>query len=317
MRKAKKIIVFGGCSVDYTYKQKEDGSYSNIPTFVAFGGKGSNQAVACSRAGGQVYMISRLGGKDEEEVKNAKDIIKNLQENGVNTDFVEIMKGVENDTSYINVSLEGENDIKRKTGAIDSFTIDMIDKYSKVLKNADFVIAQMKIPKEVSKELIKFCHKNNVFLVLTPCRPLRLRGEDELLEKINIITCNHDECSKIFGDLVKDKDNKDKYVLTEEKMQEVLKRFPNKLIVTLGSNGVIYHDGKKVVKLPALEVDNVVDTTGAGDTLNGNLVASLAEGKSLRESIIDGMKAATIKLKYNGAQEGMPKRQKTEKIHIN
>lgn len=312
--KEAKIIVFGGCSVDFIYNQNIDGSYDEKPTLVAFGGKGSNQAVACSRAGAQVYIISRLGGKNKEEKERAKEIIENLQENKVNVDFVEIVEGVINDVSQVRVSLKGDNDIIRKTGAIDCFNTDMIKKYSEVFRGADFVVAQTKVPKDVTVELINFCHKNNIFLVLTPCRPLKMRGEKALLNKVDIITCNYDECCKMFGELVKNEDGNDKYLLTEEKFEKVLKEFSNKLIVTLGRNGLAYHNGEKVAYFPALEAKSVVDTTGAGDTFNGNLVAALADGRTLEESILRGMKAATFKLQFSGAQTGMPDKRKMEEI---
>ena len=45
------IVVFGGCSWDSTYKQKEDLTYPKIADIGLPGGKGANQAVAIARAG--------------------------------------------------------------------------------------------------------------------------------------------------------------------------------------------------------------------------------------------------------------------------
>lgn len=301
MKKSDYVVVFGGCSLDITYKQQKDGTYPSDPTAVAPGGKGSNQAVAASRAGANVKMITRLGGLPEEtQITGA--IIKNLQDNGVDTSCIELAEGIHNDVGKIYVAKNGDNEIVRQTGAIDSFSPEMIDKYADVIKNAKYVIAQMKCPKDVSVKLINFCNENNVPIVITPCRPEKLVQSDpqnvELINKATLVTANEAECKKMFGNLP---------------LEECVKKFPNKLIVTLGENGAMFYDGKKVVKYDAYNVEKVVDTTGAGDTLNGNLIAALLDGKDLSSALYRSMGASTIKIQSATAQQGMPTKKALDK----
>ena len=101
-------------------------------------------------------MISRLGAKDDAI---SKAIISNLEKNGVDTKNIEFDPAVSNDCSDISVSAQGDNDIQRHSGAINSFTPDMVDKYADVLENAQFVIAQMKAPKELVRNLSIFATK--------------------------------------------------------------------------------------------------------------------------------------------------------------
>lgn len=301
MKKSDYVVVFGGCSLDITYKQQKDGNYPNKPTAVAPGGKGSNQAVAASRAGANVKMITRLGGLPEEaDITYA--IIKNLQDNGIDTSCVELAEGVHNDVGKIYVAKNGDNEIVRQTGAIDSFYPGMIDKYADVIKQAKFVIAQMKCPKDVSVKLINFCNENNVPIVITPCRPEKLVQSDpqnvELLNKATLVTANEVECKKMFGNLP---------------IEECVKKFPNKLIITLGEKGAMFFDGEKVVKYDAYDVEKVIDSTGAGDTLNGNLIASILDGRDLSSSLLRSMGASTIKIQSETAQQGMPKKEELDK----
>lgn len=288
------IVVFGGCSIDCTFIQNEDGTYPKIPTKISYGGKGSNQAVSASRAGLNVKMISKLSG-DQAEIENTNGILENLKSNEIDTEFIEIESGFSNDVNSIYVTTTGENDIHGRTGAIENFDESMVSKNAEVIKNAKFVIAQMKCPKNVSEKLINFCYENNVPIVITPCRPAKLKiGEDgnrDLLNKITFITANENECKTMFGDL---------------SVEECVSMFPKKLIMTLGGDGAIFHNGEKIVRLPAFKVKNIVDTTGAGDTLNGNFVSAILGGDSLESALMKGMGASTIKIQYKTAQLGMP-----------
>lgn len=284
------VCVFGGCSLDQTFYQKADGTYDEMPNATAPGGKGANQAVAASRANAKTTIITRIG-KDEI----GKKIINNLQNNNIDTSNVEVIEGLSNDYANIRINIKDkDNDIERFNGAIDSFTVDMIENYKDVLLDSKIIVCQLKCPKEVTEALINFCYENGKTLILTPCRPEKLKidepGNLELIDKISMITCNKKECETIFG---------------TDNIEECVTRYPNKLIVTLGSKGLMYHNGEKIVKLNAIDVP-VVDTTGAGDTLNGNLSAFLAKGMNLRHALRKAMYASTMKLMEKTAQAGMP-----------
>lgn len=284
------VCVFGGCSIDQSFYQNVDGTYDENPNSRTPGGKGSNQAVAAARAGAKTTIITKVG-KDEI----GRSILENLQFNGVDTSNVMMVDGLENDYSniYINIK-DKDNDIKRFNGAINSFTVDMIDNYKNVLLKSKIIVCQLKIPKEVTEALINFCYKHHKVLILTPCRPEKLSISDaknlELIDKISIITCNRSECKTIFN---------------TDDIEECVKKYPNKLIVTLGKDGLMYFNGERIIKMPSIDVE-VMDTTGAGDTLNGNLSAFLASGLDLQHSLRKAMYASTMKLMKKSAQAGMP-----------
>lgn len=284
------VCVFGGCSLDMMFYQKADGTYDNYPEMKVPGGKGANQAVAASRAGAKTTIITRIG-KDEI----GKSIIENLKFNMIDTFHVEMIDGLKNDYSNIKINLKDkDNEIERFSGAIDSFTPDMIDRYADVLLNSKIIDCQLKVPIEVTEKLINFCYDNDKILILTPCRPQKLCITDpknkDLIDKISIITCNKKECQTIFN---------------TEDIESCIKQYPNKLIVTLGSEGLIYYNGSKIIKIPAINI-KAVDTVGAGDTFNGNLAAFLSKGMSLQNAIRKAMYASAMKIKVKSAQAGMP-----------
>ena len=288
------ICVFGGMSLDQTYYQQEDGTYSNTPNALYYGGKGSNQAVAASRAGGKVVFISRIG-KDELGNK----MLDNLKYNQVDTIGVEMIECIENDHSdvYINIK-DKDNKIVRHGGAIDSFTTDMIDKNEDLILNSTIVVCQLKCPIEVTEYLLDFCYKNNKKVIITPCRPKKLSGRTDLIEKVSYITCNEEECKTIFN---------------TDNIEECIKKYPNKLIVTMGKNGLVYHDGKRIVNMPEIDTE-VLDTTGAGDTLCGNLSYLLSQGMDLRHALRRSMYASTMKIQKKSAQSGMPYKEELDEF---
>lgn len=285
------ICVFGGCSMDMMFYGREDGSFSDKPDKAVPGGKAANQAVAAARAGAKVAIITRLG-KD----KVGASIVDNLQYNGVFTNNVEMVEGLNNDCADIYIDpVTKDNEIIRKAGAIDSFSPGIIERYKDVLLSSKVIVAQLKVPKEVTVELIEFCHKHKKPLILTPCRPDRLKISEgnnaELIDKISFITANQKECETIFG---------------TSDIEECVRRYPNKLIVTLGTEGVMYFDGINIIRIPAIEVSDIKDTTGAGDTFNGNLAACLTKGYDLKSAIIRAQYASAMKIQVETAQAGMP-----------
>lgn len=296
------VCVFGGCSLDQFFYKNEKGEVPETPSLVLPGGKGSNQAVAASRAGAKTTIITRIGKDDI-----GQRILENLTYNNVTTNNVELVEELENDYAKIIIDEKTkDNDIERFAGAIDSFTPEMINTYKKVLMQSKIVVSQLKVPKEVTVALINFCYDNNIPLVLTPCRPQRLlfkeEANKELIDKISYITANKKECEAIFE---------------TDDINACLAKYPNKLIVTLGSEGVAYHNGEKVITIPAIEVDKVEDTTGSGDTFNGNFVAALIKGHTLYEAITRAQYAASMKIQVKGAQDGMPYADELEKYIIN
>lgn len=285
------ICVIGGCSLDKMFYANDDGTFNKQPDKIVPGGKAANQAVAASRAGAKVTIISKVG-KDE----TGYSIIDNLQYNGVITNYIEIIDSLENDSANIFIDpITKDNEIIRYTGASDSFTPDIIDRYKDVILNSKIIVTQLKIPKKVITKLIEFCDQNNKTLILTPCRPNKLYindpGNKELIDKITYITANKKECIKLFG---------------TNNIEECVKEYPNKLIVTMGEEGVIYHDGEDIVRIPAIDVKGIKDTTGAGDTFNGNFAYGVLCKLSLRENIERAQNSAAMNIQVETAQTGMP-----------
>ena len=156
---------------------------------------------------------------------------------------------------------------------------------------------QNEIPLETVKYAIDICYEKGVKILLNPAPAYALN--EELIKKVTYITPNEHEAKIIFGG--------------NNKLEDLLRKYKEKLIVTLGEKGVVccLSDGN-ILQVPCRK-SNVVDTTGAGDTLNGALAAQIAEGVSLKKALRFANIAAGMSVEKFGAQDGMPCRAEVEK----
>ena len=281
-----KIVVIGSINVDLVFtsdKRPQAGETVMGKTFSLIpGGKGANQAVAASKLGADTYMIACVGNDSNGEFS-----LKNLNDMGVNTRGVKIVDEVPTGLANIIVA-DNDNSIIVIPGANYAIGKDLIDENKNLILLADMVLLQLEIPMEVVEYVVDICFENKVRVLVNPAPAAPLKKS--LIDRATYITPNEHELKLIFDNLDTD---------------EVLKKYPNKLIVTMGSKGVKYHDGKEIRVIPSNKVD-VVDTTGAGDTFCGALAAALVRGDSIRDAIIFANKAAAFAVTKLGAQSGMP-----------
>lgn len=253
------------------------------------GGKGANQAVAAARLGAKVSMVGCIGGDAFGE-----KIVHNLKENGVSVNNVEPVPYLSSGTAHITLA-EGDNSIIFVKGANDEVTPAYVEKASFTLQEADIIMVQQEIPAETVEYIADFCKKHNKKWLLNPA-PAREVSE-KTIESATFLTPNEHEFAVMFED---------------ELRSEVLARYPNKLLITEGENGVRYFNGTSEEVVPSYVVEPV-DTTGAGDTFNAAFAVAIAEGKAINEALRFANLAASISITKFGAQGGMPMREEVER----
>lgn len=245
------------------------------------GGKGANQAVCAAKLGEDVKFIGCVGNDT-----NGKFSTKNLEKYKVDISGVEIVEDVPSGIAQITVA-ERDNTIIIVPGANGKVTKEVVDKHISILESADIVLLQLEIPIETVEYIVDLCNKRNIKVILNPAPAVKL--SIDLIEKVDYFTPNETELELIFN----------------SSRDEVLSKYPNKILMTSGSEGVYYHNGKEIINVPAIKVD-VKDTTGAGDTVNGALAYALVNGYELKEAIIFANKVASKTVQKVGAQTAMP-----------
>jgi ribokinase len=99
-------------------------------------------------------------------------------------------------------------------------------------------------------------------------------------------------------------------IVNEGELDALGSQLPPAVVLTLGARGArILPDGPLLPALPA----EVVDTTGAGDSLAGALAAGLAAGDSLEDALRLGLAAASLCVERYGCQPAMPSRDEVDR----
>ncbi len=283
-----KIGVVGSINMDMTVKAEriplkgetvkgEDLEY--IP-----GGKGANQAVAMAKLGAKVEMFGCVGDDAAGE-----SLVKNLGENGVLTRCIKTVAGVPTGLAMITVG-ENDNTIIVVAGTNNHVDIDYVNEVKESILECEIVLLQHEIPQETIEYVVELCAKNGVKVVLNPgpARPVK----QEILENVTYLTPNEHEAVILFGEDIS--------------FEDMMKKYPEKLVITQGSRGVsTCLKSGEIVLVPARKAE-VVDTTGAGDTLNGAFTVAVMEGRSITDALAFANTAAGLSTEKFGAQGGMP-----------
>ena len=256
------------------------------------GGKGANQAVAAAKLGGKVTLICKVGN---DSFGNKS--IENYQAYNINTKHILKDKKENTGIALIMVDKNGENSISVASGANSKLMIKDVDFLEKELEKNDIVLVQLEIPLVVVEYLITLCNRKNIKLILNPAPFKKIK--DEFLKYVHTITPNMIEAKSLTKIDVIDTES------SKLAAQKLLNKGVKNVLITMGSNGVLFMSKKQMAHLKAKKV-KVIDTTAAGDTFNGALASAFSFGMDIIESIEFSNSAAAFSVSKLGAQDSIP-----------
>ena len=295
---SKKIVVVGSCNTDMVIKADRlpiPGETILGGTFLMNpGGKGANQAVAASRMGGTVTLISKTGndvfGKQSVMLYNAE----NIKTNYIFSDSLH-PSGV----ALITVDSSGENCIVVASGANAYLTPADIDKTGNEIETSDLVLMQLEIPIETVEYVAEMANKKGIKVILNPA-PARALSNN-LLKNLYIIVPNKSEAEILSGIKVTDIES------AKQAANIISAKGVDIVVITLGSQGALIKEYDEYHFVEAYKVDTI-DTTAAGDTFCGSVCVGLSEGRSVLDSVQLAAKAAALTVTRMGAQGSIPYR---------
>lgn len=254
-------------------------SFATVP-----GGKGSNQAIAASRAGGDVLFVGAVGSDPF-----ADQLAATLSGAGVSTGLLRRVPGPSG-IAVISVDSSAENTIIVVPGANGSVT-GLSDDDRAAISGAAILVAQLEIPLETVVAGAATASAAGVPVLLNPS-PVRALPAD-LLAAVTVLVVNEGEAE----------------VLGERAVAEV----PH-VVTTLGSRGARYRGPSGQTLTVAAPRVQPVDTTGAGDAFAGALAVAWAEGAEPEPALRRACAAGALSTTVAGASSSSPTRQAIEDL---
>ncbi len=265
------------------------------------GGKGSNQAVACARAGGAVTIVTRLGQDTFGDMAMATwekaGVVPEVERGGTATGAAYIF--LEEAT--------GNNAIIVCPGAAGEIDAAFVEARADLIGGARVLVTQLEQPMEAAMAALRIARDGGAATILNPAPAADL--PDGMLALCDYVTPNETEAEALTGIAVADLDGARRAgdaLLSAGVAQAA--------ILTLGAQGALYHAAGRSEHVPAFDAGPVVETTGAGDAFNGGFAAAVARGMDPLEATRFGCATASISVTRPGTAPSMPSRDEIEAL---
>lgn len=266
------IVCVGDCGVDHYLPSDE----------MLFGGITANFARHARRQfrpDDAVQIISAVGSDHGAEL-----VLDSLEDSGIDC-HISTLKGA-TPVQYISVQADGERKFVRyDAGVLIDFRIG--DREEQIIQAADLLVAPVYL--QIVGLFDELMSIETSGLTSVDFADFLQHPDFELLEKhIGKIDIG------FFGLSVDD---------TEAIIRiEALAREHNKLfVVTLGADGSRAFQGDARFDCPAVAVDEVVDTTGAGDAFAAGFLSRYCHGQDIFRSLESGASLAATVVQHHGS----------------
>ncbi len=256
------------------------------------GGKGANQAVAASRAGGDVTIIGRVG----DDAFSSR-LLANLNNENVDTSNVAPTADCPSGVAVVAVDDHGENAIMVVPGANGRLSCDDVAQAAKWIRQANVLLVQLEVPLDTVAAAVSLARRSGVKVILNPApMPASMPAE---LTRVDLLCPNQSEASAIVGRSV------DSIEDACDAATHIRSLGAAKVIITLGGIGAVVADESGARHIAPFPV-TALDTTAAGDAFAGALAVRLAHGDSLSTAARFASAAGAIAATRHGAQPSMP-----------
>lgn len=245
------------------------------------GGKGANMSVAASRAAALVSHIGAVG-------TDGSWARQRLLEYGVDTRHIAVLEKVPTGHAVINVDQSGENAIVLLPGANYEITENAIGKALSESARGDTLLIQNETN---NQQYAAQMGKDLAMYVAYAAAPFEAQAVADVMPLLDFLILNEVEAQQL-----------------EAATGQSPEQLPvADIIITLGAKGCRWINTLKrtVQDFPAFDVE-VVDTTGAGDTFTGYVLAARDRGLPMEQAIKLAMRAGALMVTRAGAADAIP-----------
>ena len=244
------------------------------------GGKGANMSVACARAGARVGHIGAVGPDGARWVER-------LTEYGVDTRWI-VTVDQPTGNAIIALARDGENSIIVLPGANRALPMDAIRAALAEAQTGDWFLTQNETNFQAEAAALA---REMGLRVAYAAAPFDAVAVQAVLPHLDFLIVNEVEAAQLEAATG----------LTPGALPVA------DVIVTLGADGARWHDNRtgRVQSFAAVPV-TPVDTTGAGDTFTGYVLAGLDRGQPMAQAIGVAMRAGALMVTRPGAADAIP-----------
>lgn len=301
----KSIVVLGIFVADATFRavrQPKIGETILGNSFILGpGGKGSNQAVAAGRLGGEVSMLTRLG------LDAFADMARNVWRSaGVRPVVIDTPESYTGAASIFIEEASGNNAIIVSPGAASHICANDIAAHADLITKAAVFITQLEQPLDAATAGLRLAKAAGVITILNPAPAAAL--PNDVFALCDYITPNETEAEELTGIEVRSIDD------ARKAGDVLLSKGAGTALITLGDKGALLHTKGISLHIPALLAGRIAETTGAGDAFNGGFAYSLAQGMTPTKAAEFANAVAAISVTRKGAAASMPNLDEVEEL---
>lgn len=294
-----KVFVVGNIVADQTYSvgrlPNEGESVLGRKISVDLGGKGANQSIILARSDISTILIAAIGDDTQ-----ANQLSERLATEPVVPRLIQI-PNTASDSSIIIKDGTGKNVIVTTVDCARSLKVLDVEQKMTDAASGDLLVLQGNLELAITKQIIATARKRGMKIVLNPS-PFE-NGIELLLADLDTLFVNQHEAYQITG------------CEGPVAVQKLLEFGIKTVILSMGEKGALLGTASEVLSVPA-QTCHVVDSTGAGDTLQSVAIASAI----LRRSCIDlvalkiAAKAAALTVSRHGATAAFPTQTKLKSL---
>ncbi len=245
---------------------------------VFLGGKGANMSVAAARAAARVMHIGAVGA-------DGRWAVERLMEYGVDTRHIAEID-VETAQAIIAVDARGENSIILHQGANVAIPLNVLEQALTQAETGDTLVFQNETTLQAEAAQLA---KEMGLRVAYAAAPFDADAVQAVLPHLDFLILNEIEAAQLKdatdmgpGDLPVDN-----------------------VVVTLGAKGATWYGSEGPTIVPAHNV-TPIDTTGAGDTFTGYVLAGLDRGQPMLQAMRTAAIAGAIMVTRRGTADAIP-----------
>lgn len=300
------IVCIGGANTDRKARTMEKVRlYSSNPVKIteACGGVARNFAVNLSRLGCSTSLIACVG-----DDKEGNWILEETRGQGVDVSQVWVLPTQRTGTFTTLLDINGESIVSMADMNIyEEIKTSMIEEKWSYIVASQAVFLDTNIPKECINYLIKRCRDENMPLYIDPVSSAKAQKLPYRLDGVELLLPNREEAeilAEIKIDSIED---------CHSACEKIIQRGVQKVIITLGDQGVYYFSTEESGHLSPFKTD-VVDVTGAGEAFASCAIYGLMNEEPLLRACQLGLAGAALTLQTEESNSSFLKPDKIYQI---